>query len=273
MEPLLLSGLYIYPIKSLGGISLTESLIETKGLKYDRRWMLIDEEGTFVSQRKHYSLALLQVSMIDDHIIITEKSAPDNCRSFSVNEHLDDPIRVSVWDDICYALEVKTELSQWFSDYLKFAVRLVVMPEQERRRVDPKYAHDGEVVSFADGYPSLLIGKSSLDALNERLENPVQMDRFRPNFVFSGGKPHEEDSIADFQLGGISFSAVKPCARCVLITIDQETGIKGGEPLKTLAGYRTRNNKIMFGQNLLHQGIGSIRIGQELEVTRRKPII
>jgi uncharacterized protein YcbX len=273
MEALLLSKLYIYPIKSLGGISLNESEIEEKGLKYDRRWMLIDDEGTFVSQRKHHTLALLQLSMIDDYFIITEKSAQHNSSSFRVNEHLDDKILVRVWDDICHGLEVSIRVSQWFSDYLGFKVRLVVMPEQERRLVDPRYALNNEVVSFADGYPSLLIGQSSLNELNKRLEHPVLMDRFRPNFVFSGGIPHEEDSIGTFQLGGINFTAAKPCARCVLITVDQATGIKSAEPLKTLAGYRTRGNKIMFGQNLLHKGTGRISIGQVLEVTSRKPII
>jgi uncharacterized protein YcbX len=252
---------------------MTESEIEEKGLKYDRRWMLIDEGGNFISQRKLLSVALLQVSLKDDNIIIKQRSAQHKSSSFRINEHLNDPIQVSVWNDICYGLEVSTRVSQWFSEYLSFAVRLVVMPEQERRLVDPRYALGNDVVSFADGYPSLLIGQSSLDALNERLAQPVLMDRFRPNFVFSGGTPHEEDSIASFKLGNISFTAVKPCARCVLITVDQSTGVKSTEPLKTLAGYRTRGNKIMFGQNLLHRGSGRISIGQELEVTSRKPII
>ena len=140
------------------------------------------------------------------------------------------------------------------------------MPLTEKRLVDRDYAMNDEVVSFADGYPCLLIGQSSLDGLNEKLADPIRMDRFRPNFVFTGGEPHIEDSFKTFHIGQVLFSAVKPCARCVLITIDQQTGEKGQEPLRTLASYRTVGKKIMFGQNLLHQQLGIIRVGDEVKV-------
>ncbi|WP_431292514.1 MOSC domain-containing protein [Pedobacter sp. P26] len=132
--------------------------------------------------------------------------------------------------------------------------------------VDPRYASNNEVVSFADGYPCLLIGQSSLDGLNEKLQSSIKMDRFRPNFVFTGGTPHIEDRFNTFYIGETLFSAVKPCSRCVLITIDQQTGEKGQEPLRTLAGYRTINKKILFGQNLLHQSSGIISVGDELKI-------
>lgn len=235
--------------------------------------MLIDESGTFVSQRKYHSLALLQVNISGDVLTVTHKTDPAIQISFSAEEHTGANIAVTIWDDACMALEVNPTVSSWFSDFLDMPVKLVVMPGNEDRKVDPRYALEGENVSFADGYPCLLIGQSSLDGLNEKLEEAVPMDRFRPNFVFTGGGPHHEDAISTFELSGIRFAAVKPCARCVLITVNQQTAVKSTEPLKTLAGYRTRNKKIMFGQNLLHQGSGTIRIGDELKVTSWKPII
>lgn len=273
MSKFCLSGIYIYPIKSLGGISLTTSEIEKRGLKYDRRWMLIDENGIFITQRKYHNLALLQVNITDGQLIITHKKDPEKTISFNIGEQHGEKIEVTVWDDQCIGIEVSPQLSAWFTDFLDMKVRLVEMPEEEERKVDPRYAIDKEIVSFADGYPCLLIGQSSLDGLNEKLDQKIAMDRFRPNLVFTGGGPHHEDSIATFEISGIHFTAVKPCARCILITIDQQTAAKSAEPLKTLAGYRTRNKKIMFGQNLIHSGFGTIRIGDELIVTSSKPII
>jgi len=272
MNQLYLSGIYIYPVKSLGGISLDEAEMEERGLKYDRRWMLIDKEGTFVSQRKYHTLALLTVSMTNDVLTVTHKRDQEKQISFTIGEQNGQQIAVTIWDDHCKAIEVSTKVSRWFSDFLEMEVRLVEMPETEKRAVDPKYAQTGEIVSFADGYPCLLIGQASLDNLNEKLEQAVPMDRFRPNFVFTGGNPHLEDSINTFTLGNVLFTAVKPCARCVLITIDQQTAIKSTEPLKTLAGYRTVNKKVMFGQNLIHQGSGIIYKGDELQVRTWKPL-
>lgn len=266
MNELYLSGLYIYPVKSLGGISLNEAEIEDRGLKYDRRWMLIDNEGTFVTQRKHSSLALLQVSIEKDRVTITHKEDPAQNISFITGEQSGAPIPVKIWDDQCTALEVNSNVSQWFTDFMKMEVRLVEMPANEKRHVDPRYAKNEEIVSFADGYPCLLIGQGSLDGLNEKLDQKIKMDRFRPNFVFTGGEPHAEDSFLEFDLSGIQFTAVKPCARCVLTTIDQQTGAKGVEPMKTLAGYRTINKKVMFGQNLIHSGSGTIRVGDQINV-------
>jgi uncharacterized protein YcbX len=266
-----LSELHIYPIKSLGGISLQQSRILERGLEYDRKWMLIDDGGTFVTQRKHVELAMLQVS-IEDHMVTVSHKKENTLRiSFSVNETTGMPIPVNIWDDQSTGIEVSKEVSRWFSNFMKMSLRLVQMPEDARRLVDPRYAGDQEIVSFADGYPCLLISQASLDGLNARLAEPVRMDRFRPNFVFTGGEPHVEDSFESFYLGESLFSAVKPCARCVLTTIDQQTGEKGAEPLKTLAAYRLINQKVMFGQNLIHQGLGTIRVGDQLRVKSFKP--
>ncbi len=228
--------------------------------------MLIDEEGTFVSQRKYYDLALLQVGIDQDRLTVAHKQNPDQHISFFLKENTGKQIPVNIWDDQSKGLEVSARVNEWFSDFMKMKVRLVRMPEDERRLVDLKYAQQSEVVSFADGYPFLIIGQASLDGLNKKLQVPVPMNRFRPNFVFSGGEAHIEDRFKTFYIGNTLFSAVKPCARCVLTTIDQQTGAKGTEPLKTLAGYRTVNKKVMFGQNLLHQGWGKISVGEPIRV-------
>ena len=148
---------------------------------------------------------------------------------------------------------------EWFSRMLSLPCRLVYMPESSQRKVDPNYAH-GEITSFSDGYPLLLIGQASLDDLNNRLAQKITMERFRLNIVFTGGAPYEEDEMAAFNIAGITFYGVKPCARCVIPTIDLSTGEKGKEPLKTLSGYRQRNNKIYFGQNLLFRNAGPAHI-------------
>lgn len=266
MSKFILSEINIYPIKSLGGINLQSAELEEKGLQYDRRWMLVDEEGIFITQRKHFELALLQVNIADGKLSVSHKTLPEKSISFSLNEDTGEQISVVIWNDAATALEVNKTVSDWFSDFLRFRVRLVKMPLTEKRLVDLDYALNDEIVSFADGYPCLIIGQSSLDGLNEKLSEPIRMDRFRPNFVFTGGEPHVEDGFKDFYIGEVLFSAVKPCARCVLITIDQQTGEKGQEPLRTLASYRTVGKKIMFGQNLLHHHLGTIQVGDELKV-------
>jgi len=270
MDEYHLTDIYIYPIKSLGGIRLEHAEVEDKGLKYDRQWMLIDRDGTFVSQRKHHQLSLLQVSIENSLISITHKNDSGIQTSFDCESETGQIISVTVWDDSCMGMEVSTAVNTWFSSLLEMDVRLVKMLPAEQRLVDPKYAKANEVVRFSDGYPFLIIGQASLDKLNDLLDQKIRMDRFRPNFVFSGGEAHQEDSFASFRIGEITFSAVKPCARCVLITVDQQSGKKGAEPLKTLASYRTRNNKIMFGQNLIHCGYGSVHVGDAIQLLSTK---
>ncbi|MGM9477245.1 MOSC domain-containing protein [Pedobacter sp. GSP4] len=266
MDQFFLSEINIYPIKSLGGFSVKQAQLEERGLQYDRRWMLVDETGIFITQRKHFELALLQVAVVDERLVVSHKKQPEKQISFGLEENTGTTFPVVIWNDSATGLEVSETVSAWFSDFLKFKVRLVKMPQSEKRMVDQEYASAGEIVSFADGYPCLLIGQSSLNGLNEKLAEEIRMDRFRPNLVFTGGTAHIEDRFKQFYIGHTLFSAVKPCARCVLITIDQQSGEKGQEPLRTLAAYRTIGKKIMFGQNLLHHQLGILRVGDELRV-------
>ena len=266
---LTISELFIYPIKSLGGIAVSSSAVTSRGFQYDRRWMLVDSNNIFITQREFPALALLQVSIKEEGLYIKHKL---NNESFTVpfQPQTNHSVTVTVWDDTCNAQTVSEAADKWFSEMISFSCRLVYMPDDTNRNVDSRYALNKEINSFSDAYPFLLIGQSSLDDLNSRLPEPFPINRFRPNIVFTGGEPYEEDLLESFVINGINFYGVKLCARCPIPTINQETAVKGKEPLKTLATYRTLNNNVYFGQNLLHHGEGSIRVGDTIQVNKRK---
>uniref|UniRef100_UPI00404806EB MOSC domain-containing protein n=1 Tax=Algoriphagus sp. TaxID=1872435 RepID=UPI00404806EB len=264
-QPLFIQNLYLYPIKSLGGISVQEAQVEEKGFKYDRRWMLVDQSGEFLTQRQHPQLALLQVALGKSKLTVFSKVDPSHKISFDLEMNSGKEMQVSVWGDKVAALQVASEVSAWFSDFLGMVVDLVLMPESSHRKMDSSFAVQAESVSFADGMPYVIIGQASLDELNGRLAFPVGMDRFRPNLVFSGGEAYAEDQFKQLQIGEVEFQVVKPCARCVMITVDQEKGTKGKEPLATLATYRTVNNKVYFGQNAVALGKGIVRVGDPIQ--------
>jgi uncharacterized protein YcbX len=157
-------------------------------------------------------------------------------------------------------------VNTWFSKQLGIKCRLVHMPDATKRKVDPNYAKKGEVTSLSDGYPFLIIGQESLNLLNSKLDVQIPINRFRPNFVFDGGTSHDEDNWREFKIGDITFYGVKPCSRCVVTTIDQQTAIQNKEPLKTLSTYRNFNGKIMFGMNLLHTGEGTVKVDEWINV-------
>jgi uncharacterized protein len=264
MAPLTLSEIWIYPIKSLGGIRLRKSEVKPKGLLYDRRWMLIDDAGIFITQRAHSIMAFFKLSLAGDQFTVNFKGDYIHLPADAPLSQV--PITATIWDDTIEVHEVLGEYSLWFSQRLGMNCRLVYFPEDNQRLVDEKYRLENNSVSLADGYPFLIIGQSSLDDLNARLENPVPMNRFRPNFVFTGGKPYEEDQWKNFTIGKNRFVGVKPCGRCGLPTVNQETGERGTEPLATLTTYRRMNNKVYFGQNLLAIDCYEIHEGDKIEL-------
>ena len=264
---LILSELWIYPIKSMGGISLSEAVAEPRGLRHDRRWMLTDETGRFLSQREIPEMALLGTSIEDAHLRVFWKRNPAEYIRIPLRfpEGTLREITTTVWDDTCLAQVLPSEINEWFSNQFKQKVQLVYMPDSTRRDADPQYAPEGQHVSFADGFPYLIIGQATLDELNRQLAEPMPMNRFRPNFVFTGGLPHEEDEWSDFQIGSVAFRGVKRCARCAIPTTNQDTAERAAEPLKTLATYRSFNKKILFGQNVILTGkVGVVRVGERL---------
>lgn len=261
-----ISALYIYPIKSLPGISVGQARLLPTGLEYDRRWMLVDEGNMFLSQRTLPEMTQLRVAIRDGHLEVTHRSTKQTINIPIQNSYSGEFAEVTIWDDTCRAEFVNAETDKWFSNSLGIKCRLVYMPDDIRRIVDQRYAPGDNITSFSDGYPLLLIGQASLDDLNSRLDTPIPMNRFRPNIVFAGGKPFDEDVMNDIRIGNVSLHGVKPCARCPVPAIDQETGERGKEPLKTLAKYRAKNNKIYFGQNLVHGGCGILSVGDTITV-------
>lgn len=259
------SALYIYPVKSLGGFGVTEAIVTERGFQYDRRWMLVDKEGRFITQREVHSMALLQTAIIPKGLYVYHKHNPGK----NITIHfLSSPVsikKVQVWDDVCNAwCYGDNEMNRWFTDVLGKECELVYMPDETNRLVDTAYAKNNEITSFSDGYPFLIIGQSSLNELNSKLSTPFLMDRFRPNIVFTNGSPYIEDNWKHFCINDIDFFGVKTCSRCVITTIDQQTMTAGKEPLKTLATYRAVNNKIKFGMNLLHRGKGKLKVGDQI---------
>lgn len=259
-----LSQIFIYPIKSLGGISLSASAVEERGLKYDRRWMLIDENNSFLTQREHPQMALFNVQIDGEFLTVSLKNNESEKIYLPLFSSLNKTLNVKIWDDACTAEIVDPEADGWFSEILKIKCRLVRMPESTKRLVDRKYSPEEKSVSFADGYPFLIIGQASLENLNEKLTQPLPMNRFRPNFVFTGGEAFEEDNWKQFRIGEVLFSALKPCARCMITTINQETGERGFEPLTTLASYRKKDAKVLFGMNLICNSTGTINLEDEI---------
>ncbi|MDW3649675.1 MAG: MOSC domain-containing protein [Bacteroidia bacterium] len=263
-----ISQINIYPIKSCGGISLDQAQLSDRGLLYDRRWMIVDPQGNCLTQRDNAQMALIKTAIEGQNLRIWhhfKKIAP---LELPLEISMQYVIEVGLWGDRFPASRHSDATDAWISGVLGQTCHLVYMHKESRRAVDPEYAQAGEIVSAADGYPYLIIGEESLAHLNAKLsekgEEEVPMNRFRPNFVFQGGSAHLEDEWSKISIGETTFKAVKPCARCQLTTIEQETAKQGKEPLRTLSTYRKQGAKVLFGMNLLHEGNGVIKIGDEI---------
>lgn len=259
-----LSRLVVYPLKSAGGIELERGDVERHGLASDRRWMLADRNGGFVSQRTEPRMARLRVRRQRDALWITAPDQPP----LRVASHPASArsVRAELWGDGVDAMAVDPHADAWFTRFLGREVRLVHVPDDRLRAVDPSFAAPGDRVGFADGFPFLLTSEASLQELNARLPAPVPMDRFRPNLVVRGFEPFAEDGWSRIRIGALSFRVVKPCARCAITTVDQETAEVGREPLATLATFRRVGGKVLFGQNLIGDGTGTLNVGDDVVV-------
>ncbi len=264
-----LSHLNIYPVKSIGGISKQTVQLCNTGFEYDRRWMLVDENNLFLSQRTHPQMVLLHTAQTDNGFNISKYNDENLSIIIPFVTEAKKKLKVTVWEDVCEAVEVSDEHNKWFSDMLDFKCKLVYMPDDAARLVDKRYAANNEITSFSDGYPVLMIGEATLENLNNKLKDVLPMNRFRPNMVFTGGHAHIEDEMEKFTINEINFLGVKPCSRCVITTINQQNATKGKEPLKTLSTYRMKNNKIYFGQNILHQQNGAISVGDTINIIQQ----
>lgn len=247
----------------MGGIAVDRARVTDRGFFPDRRWMLVGPDHVFMSQRDWPTMALLRVELLPDALRVVTALRPDPL-VIPFRPGTGEFADVRIWEDVCRAQFVAPGADSWFTAALGTPCRLVYMPDETARITDTQYVPESGVTSFADAFPFLLIGQASLDELNGRLDTPLPMNRFRPNIVFTGGTPYLEDSLGSFTVRGIRFRVVKPCARCVMTTIDQATAQAGKEPLRTLAGYRSQGHKILFGQNLAHEGVGELAVGDEL---------
>lgn len=274
------SEINIYPVKSLGSVSSENCLVEKRGFKFDRRWMLTDKNGEFFTQREFPKMATLSIEINEESLIV----------STFENEKIEVPFefeknrtqKVTIWNSICDAFALPENISEWFSNVLETECQLVYMPDESEREINKIFNQNDEIVSFADGYPFLLIGENSLNDLNEKLETKLTMNRFRPNIVIDGAEKYAEDTWNKIQIGETVFRSTKPCARCVMTTIEQEKGkFDGKEPLKTLAEYRQARdvfpdnfkaldlnaNAVLFGRHFVAENVGgTIKIGDELKI-------
>ena len=269
-SPVRLTSLHIYPVKGLRGTDLGAAEVEPCGLAGDRRWMVVDERGQFLTQRQLPAMArfdavlseeTLRLSLGDEAIETPRLPAAGGER-----------IAVTVWRSRLQAAAVGGAVDRWLSLRLGRACRLVQLDDPRARPIEPAHARPGEHVSFADGFPLLLASTGSLGALNHGLAargvGAIGIDRFRPNLVIDGALPWAEERWRLLRIGGLRFRAPKPCVRCVVTSIDQRSGriAAPGEPLRTLARLRPRPGGILFGLNLVAQQDGRLAVGDRVEI-------
>lgn len=255
-----LSGIVVYPVKSMGGIPLDVAELDEFGLRHDRRWMVVDAAGRFQTQRWRPRMALVHTRLEPDGVRLSAPGMPE----LLVPPGGGESAGVGVWNDICSASSCGPDADVWLSSFLGDACRLVFMPETTRRPTRSRRRESIGRVSFADAYPFLLLSEGSLADLNGRLPSPVPMNRFRPNLIVNGVEPYGEDRWQELRIGTVDFVVTKPCVRCVLTTVDQSTGVAGKEPLRTLATYRKRKDGVEFGVNLAHLSLGTLRVGDRV---------
>jgi uncharacterized protein YcbX len=258
-----LSAMYIYPLKSGRGIAVPEMALGDRGPVGDRRWMLVGPDNVVLTQRELPRMVLIHVVVTPDGLECTAAGMTTLRVSTPANGFRHN---AQVLEDTVDVMDASEAAGQWFSAFLARPCRLVYQPQDSLRPVDTNYAAPGTPVSLADAFPLLLIGQGSLDDLNRRLQQPVEMIRFRPNLVVEGSEPFAEDTRRRIRIGQIEFDVSKQCVRCTIPMVDPATGTSGKDPIQTLATFRRHENKVMFGQNLIHRRQGTLRVGEPVVV-------
>jgi uncharacterized protein YcbX len=259
-----LKSIYVYPVKSLAGFSVKSWPVNEKGLLHDRRWMIVDTENRFITQRQMPKMALISTSLSNEGLHLSAESMPAIVVPFESG--LTTSLKVQIWNDSCLAKPASQTADHWLSTFLETECRLVYQPEDAVRAVDPNYAQPQDKTYFSDGFPFLIISEASLVALNQEMNENFSMTRFRPNLVVTDCEPYAEDTWRTIQIGTIDFRLPKPCSRCSITTIDPLTGQQGKEPLRTLNRTRKWDNQVFFGQNALHDRPGELHIDDALIV-------
>jgi uncharacterized protein YcbX len=270
VSDIVLKHIRIYPIKACGGIEVAQAQMEERGFQHDRRWMLTNADGThYFDQLEHPRLASVVPQIHEDGLRLQAPGMPPLRVPFQPEQANSISVRIS--RSVCEAIPVSREADEWFQDFLHMPCRLVFMPETTRRAVNPDYAIHQDIVSFASGYPYHVISEASVALVNDLLDAPVPLDRFRPNLVIAGAPAFAEDTWQTIRIGQQIFHLVKPCDRCAITTVDQLTGEKTGkEPLRTLARFRTVKQKVLFGQYLLAEQRGMLHVGDSVEVVQSR---
>lgn len=267
-----LTGLFVYPVKSARGIALREASVGDRGLPHDRRFMVVDEAGRFLTQRDTPSLAKLETALHDDGGLGELRLTYEGQELALPLRPVDGTMRrVRVFADDVDALDLGAQASTFLSSTLGRPASLVYMPEATRRQVDPTRAKAQDIVGFADAFPYLLANESSLAALNRELPEPVPMQRFRPNFVIAGVPAYSEDSFADLSIGGLPFVALKPSSRCVIVNTHHTTGRRERGVLEALLRTHSIGNRPIFGQNLVARGTGKLTVGDPVDLAPSVP--
>lgn len=259
-----LTQIHVYPVKSLAGFQVVNWPVDDRGLLYDRKWMLIDENNLFLSQRRLPAMALIHTRIGVNQLIL---SAPgQNDLTLPLHPQYGEALTVEIWGDRCLARTVDSLADDWLSRFLGQACRLVYQPDDSVRPVDPRYARPDDTTGFSDGFPLLIVSENSLNSLNQALAEPVSMERFRPNLVVNGCKAYEEDRWRRIAIGDIGFRLPKPCSRCSVPAINPVTATVEKEPLLTLNRLRRWDGKIYFGQNALHDNNGTLKVGDPVDI-------
>ena len=262
---LAIRSLHVYPLKSCKGISVREAVLERQGLRDDRRWMVVDQAGDFVTQRTEPRLALVHATVVRESDgaggLVLDAPGLEPLRIPAASSTGSARSAVRVWGYEVEAEDCGSEAATWMTRWLGSPVRIVATPKDFHRPVGSAYATPGDCVGFADGFPLLIVNTASLADLNSRLEHPLPMNRFRPNIVVDGADPWDEDRWKHIRIGGVGIRVVDPCVRCAVTTTDQDTATTGAEPLRTLATFRREGKGVIFGQNGIPDGEGILRVG------------
>jgi uncharacterized protein YcbX len=264
-----LTSIHVYPIKSCRAIDLKAARLDELGIGFDRRLMVIDAETSrYLTQREEPRMALISPQLGPTSLQVTAPSMP----MLKVDTRREGERRdVTVWDFTGPAEDCGDNAASWISTVLERSVRLVRWADDAQREVSPKHAGPGVLTAFTDGYPILLTTEASLEQLNSQASERVPMARFRPNIVIKGADPFAEDTWRRIRVGDVELDVVKPCSRCAITTVDPLTAKRGKEPLATLAKFRLHEKETWFGQNCIHRSLGSIRVGDPVEVLETGP--
>lgn len=277
---MIVSELYVYPIKSCQGIRLKQAEVRPKGFVWDRELMLVTAKGKFITQRQYPHLARVQVKIVGEAITLSVADESISALTFTPT-FSGAQIEVEIWQDSIIAIDQGDEIAKWFHTLLQLddnkKCRLVRQSPQHIRRLNRKYGDRVDnSVSFADNYPFAIAATASLDELNQRIAEihqqktqAISISRFRPNIVVQTTEPFIEDNWKLIQIGSVRFTVVKPFSRCIITTIDQTQGEKNQskEPLNTLSTFRQFSEQgVMFGENMVCQNTGIIKVGDRLQV-------